>query len=78
LNFGLRVELTKSIGHFGSVKTHNSPLTVSHIHRHAYSSNGFHWRTIQSYFPTIETYYGSEFISKVMDKWAYERGIELD
>ena len=23
-------------------------------------------------------YYGSEFISKVMDKWAYERGIELD
>jgi hypothetical protein len=23
-------------------------------------------------------YYGSEFISKVMDKWAYDRGIELD
>ena len=23
-------------------------------------------------------YYGSEFISKVMDKWAYERGVELD
>ena len=22
--------------------------------------------------------YGSEFISKVMDKWAYERGVELD
>jgi putative transposase len=23
-------------------------------------------------------YYGSEFISKVMDKWAYERGVELN
>lgn len=23
-------------------------------------------------------YYGSEFISKVMDKWAYERGVKLD
>jgi putative transposase len=23
-------------------------------------------------------YYGSEFISKVMDKWGYERGVELD
>jgi putative transposase len=27
---------------------------------------------------TIKTGNGSEFISKVMDKWAYERGIELD
>jgi hypothetical protein len=27
---------------------------------------------------TIKTDNGSEFISKVMDKWAYERGIELD
>jgi putative transposase len=23
-------------------------------------------------------YYGSEFISKAMDRWAYERGVELD
>jgi putative transposase len=23
-------------------------------------------------------YYGSEFISKVIDKWAYERGVEMD
>ncbi len=27
---------------------------------------------------TIKTDNGGEFISKVMDKWAYERGIELD
>jgi len=27
---------------------------------------------------TIKTDNGSEFVSKVMDKWAYERGIELD
>lgn len=27
---------------------------------------------------TIKTDNGSAFISKVMDKWAYERGIELD
>ena len=27
---------------------------------------------------TIKTDNGSEFISKVMDKWAYERDIELD
>lgn len=27
---------------------------------------------------TIKTDNGSEFISKTMDKWAYERGIELD
>lgn len=27
---------------------------------------------------TIKTYNGSEFISKVMDKWAYERSVELD
>ena len=27
---------------------------------------------------TIKTGNGSEFISKVMDKWAYERGVELD
>ena len=27
---------------------------------------------------TIKVDNGSEFISKVMDKWAYERGIELD
>ncbi|MDB5744659.1 MAG: transposase [Polaromonas sp.] len=30
-------------------------------------------------FPkTIKTDNGSEFISKVMDKWAYEHGVELD
>ena len=30
-------------------------------------------------FPkTIKTDNGSEFISKAMDKWAYERGVELD
>ena len=27
---------------------------------------------------TIKTDNGGGFISKVMDKWAYERGIELD
>ena len=27
---------------------------------------------------TIKTDNGSEFISKVIDKWAYERGVELD
>ncbi len=27
---------------------------------------------------TIKTDNGSEFISKVKDKWAYERGVELD
>ena len=27
---------------------------------------------------TIESDNGNEFISKVMDKWAYERGLELD
>jgi putative transposase len=27
---------------------------------------------------TIKTNNGSELISKVMDNWAYERGIELD
>lgn len=27
---------------------------------------------------SIKTDNGSEFISKVMDKWAYERGVELD
>uniref|UniRef100_UPI00207BC6CA IS3 family transposase n=1 Tax=Hydrogenophaga sp. 2FB TaxID=2502187 RepID=UPI00207BC6CA len=27
---------------------------------------------------TIKSDNGSEFISKVMDKWAYERGVELD
>lgn len=27
---------------------------------------------------TIKTDNGSEFISKVLDKWAYERGVELD
>ena len=27
---------------------------------------------------TIKTHNGSEFISKAMDKWAYERGVELD
>ena len=27
---------------------------------------------------TIKTDNGSEFISKTMDKWAYERGSELD
>jgi hypothetical protein len=27
---------------------------------------------------TIKTDNGSEFISKVMDKWAYEYGVELD
>jgi putative transposase len=27
---------------------------------------------------TIKTDNGSEFISKVMDKWAYKRGVELD
>lgn len=27
---------------------------------------------------TIKTDNGSEFISKVMNKWAYERGVELD
>jgi putative transposase len=27
---------------------------------------------------TIKSDNGSEFISKVMDKWAYERAIELD
>jgi putative transposase len=27
---------------------------------------------------TVKVDNGSEFISKVMDKWAYERGIELD
>ena len=27
---------------------------------------------------TIKTDNGSKFISKVMDKWAYERGVELD
>ena len=27
---------------------------------------------------TIESDIGNEFISKVMDKWAYERGLELD
>jgi putative transposase len=27
---------------------------------------------------TIKTDNGSEFISKVMDKWAFERGIEID
>jgi putative transposase len=27
---------------------------------------------------TIKTDNGSEFISKVMDKWAYERGVEID
>ena len=27
---------------------------------------------------TIKTDNGSEFISKVMDKWAYERAVELD
>lgn len=27
---------------------------------------------------TIKTNNGSEFISKVMDRWAYERGIEMD
>ena len=27
---------------------------------------------------TIKTDNGSEFISKVMEKWAYERGVELD
>jgi putative transposase len=27
---------------------------------------------------TIKVDNGSEFISKVMDRWAYERGVELD
>jgi putative transposase len=27
---------------------------------------------------TIKTANGSEFISKAMDKWAYERGVEMD
>ena len=27
---------------------------------------------------TLKSDNGSEFISKVMDKWAYERGLELD
>ena len=27
---------------------------------------------------TIKTDNGSEFISKAMEKWAYERGVELD
>ena len=27
---------------------------------------------------TIKTDNGSEFISKAMDKWAYERGVEID
>ena len=27
---------------------------------------------------TIKTDNGTEFVSKVMDKWAYERGIEID
>jgi putative transposase len=27
---------------------------------------------------TVKTNNGSEFISKVMDKWAYERGVKLD
>ncbi|MFX5656596.1 integrase core domain-containing protein, partial [Acinetobacter baumannii] len=27
---------------------------------------------------SIKTDNGSEFISKAMDKWAYERGVELD
>jgi putative transposase len=27
---------------------------------------------------TIKIDNGSEFISKVMDRWAYERGVELD
>lgn len=27
---------------------------------------------------TIKIHNGSEFISKVMDEWAYERGVELD
>jgi putative transposase len=27
---------------------------------------------------TIKSDNGSEFISKIMDKWAYERGLELD
>jgi len=27
---------------------------------------------------TIKSDHSSEFISKVMDKWAYERGVELD
>jgi putative transposase len=27
---------------------------------------------------TIKTDNGSEFIFKAMDKWAYERGVELD
>ena len=27
---------------------------------------------------TVKTDNGSEFISKAMDKWAYERGVELD
>ncbi len=27
---------------------------------------------------TIKVDNGSEFISKILDKWAYERGVELD
>jgi putative transposase len=33
------------------------------------------WRGLPG---TIKTDNGSEFISKVMDRWAYERGVELD
>ena len=33
------------------------------------------WRGLPG---TFKTENGSEFISKVLDKWAYERGVELD
>jgi transposase InsO family protein len=44
----------------------------SGIHRFFYSIE----RRIDCRLPrTIKTDNGSEFISKVMDKWAYERGV---
>ena len=34
--------------------------------------------TVRGAPQTIKTDNGSEFISKAMDKWAYERGVEID
>jgi putative transposase len=41
--------------------------------------NTLHFASVELKKPiTIKTDNGSEFIRKVMDKWAYERGVELD
>lgn len=34
--------------------------------------------TVAALTERLRRYYGSEFISKVLDKWAYENGVELD